>query len=83
MTEVLFAGTTTEAAVVQVHASPAHTWPETRNPANQWLTNLRGQKAHAIAVHNAGVTARKQVRALYAQAGYLLPPYAPHKPFRG
>lgn len=79
----LFAGTADEAARVQRDASPAHLWPETRNPANQWLANLKGAKAARIEVHNAGVAARKRVRALYAQAGYPLPEYVPHKPFQG
>lgn len=81
--DVLFSGTATEAALVQYDASPAHLWPETRNPDNQWLANLKGAKRARVEVHNAGVAARKAVRAAYAQAGYSLPPYAPHKEFRG
>jgi hypothetical protein len=80
---VLFSGTADEAAEVQAHASPAHTWPEARNPANQWLADLKGAKAHRVRVHNAGVEARKFIRAGYAKAGIPLPPYEPHKPFQG
>jgi len=81
--DVLFAGTHEDAARAQADASPAHTWPEARNPANQWLANLKGAKAHRIAVHNAGVQARMYVRRQFAQAGYPLPPYEPHKKFLG
>lgn len=81
--ETLFSGTVEEAAQVQHDASPAHLWPEARNPANQWLANLKGRKAAAIEVHNAGVSARRRVRAIFQGAGYPLPPYAPHKPFAG
>lgn len=81
--DVLFSGTREDAARAQAQASPAHTWPEAANPANQWLVNLRGAKAHRARVHNAGVEARMAVRKAYRLAGYPLPPYARHKDFRG
>lgn len=75
----LWAGTADEAA--RLDHSPAHTWKESRNPGNQWLANLRGAKAHRMAVHNAGVQARLFVRAEFQKAGYPLPPYATHRGF--
>ena len=70
---VLAEGTVDE-VMAEVDDSPAHTWGESRNPANQWLKNIMGQNRHAKAVHNAGVQARLEVRRLYREAGYPLPP---------
>lgn len=68
----LFEGTPDD--IARADHSPAHLWPEARNPANQWLANLKGRKRLAIEVHNAGVAARLQVRQEFRAAGYPVPP---------
>lgn len=68
---VLAQGTVEE--VVQADTSPAHMWPESRHPGNQWLANIKGRRRHAKVVHNAGVMARLEVRRQFREAGYPIP----------
>lgn len=64
---------TVDQVVGQADTSPAHMWPESRHPGNQWLANIKGRRKHAITVMIAGQQARQDVRRMYRQAGYPVP----------
>lgn len=57
---VLFSGTVDDALRDD---SPAHPWREARNPANQWLANIKGEAEAAREVIAAGECARAYVWA--------------------
>lgn len=73
MTWGVLADGTVDQVILGADHSPAHTWPESFHPGNQWLANLKGQRAHARTVHNAGVQARLFVRDEFRRAGYPIP----------
>lgn len=79
---VLFSGTADDVARAQAAASPAHLWPEARNPANQWLADLKGQQRLRREVVLAGMEARSIVRQGFIRAGYPVPPHPNQKDLR-
>lgn len=54
--------------------SPAHTWAETANPANQWLRNNLERRRFAARLQAEGQDMRRRVRRAFREAGYPLPP---------